>query len=348
MRVGQQLQYIDHSGNVIVSSPVSGSASMKQNDGVILVKNGSKASFYNAQGQQFDVSGYDYIDSERASGMYIVSRGGKRGAIDPAGQVKIPLEYASLGRFCKDYSIARNADGRYGLYYKTQLALEMKYDKIDDLGFFLTGDCSAFDKAENNAVIYVGVNGSDGDERVVLYKGKKLFSTADEVNIVRFGNGYAVVMTAPYGAFSSNAKCALIGPKGEVLCKPSYAEIRPLKTAKGTYFAYKTAGGLWGVLNSAGKEEIPAFADEIISYDGSVAVANKNGDKLCFNRSGIPLLPKGYEVDGQVIKNKATGKYGVMSAKGTIRVYPEFDKVIKVTKGYAIVSKDGKYGIVNY
>ena len=111
--------------------------------------------------------------------------------------------------------------------------------------------------------------------------------------------------------------------------------------------AYKS-DDKWGVLNSKGMVEVAAFADNIVSYDGATVVADYHGDRLCFDRNGIAALPKGYEVDGKVLKNKTTGKFGVIDSRGNIKIYPVYDKVLYVAPTYAVVLQNGQYGILNY
>ena len=94
--------------------------------------------------------------------------------------------------------------------------------------------------------------------------------------------------------------------------------------------------------------EVAAFADNIVSYDGATVVADYHGDRLCFDRNGIAALPKGYEVDGKILKNKATGKFGVIDSRGNIKIYPVYDKVLYVAPTYAVVLQNGQYGILNY
>lgn len=311
------------------------------------MKQGNNVTLVNKQGNKFDVAGIDDIDKHVASNYIVVTKKGLKGTIDRAGQTVVPAQYSEMTRYCNDYSIVTK-DGKMGLFYKNNLVIEPKYDRLQDPAYVFTNDCNAFADGKVNSTIFVSVANGTENTKIVMKDGKKLFTTEDEVKLHKTKNGYCVVKTAAYGAFNTNAKCALIGPKGEVLVKPSYANIRELKSDKGIYFAYRNGEGKWGILNSRGTIEVPAFATKIISFDGFIALAEVDGDTQLFDKRGLPLLPKGYDVDGQIVKDKATGLYGVIDKKGNIKVFPYYQKVVKVTDKYAVVSKDGKFGIVNY
>lgn len=339
-----QWKYIDRAGNTVYAMAPNATAEVV--DGLLFVKNGGKTTIVNKAGNTFDVALQDF-DKHVSSNFIVFTQNGLKGAMDPAGRVVIPAQYSQMTRFCNDYSIVTK-NGKMGLYYKNNLVIEPKYDRLQDPAYVFTNDCDAFADGKTNNTIFISVTNGMDNEKIVIKEGKVLFKTTDEVKLVKTDGGYAVVKTAAYGSFNTSAKCALIGPKGEVLVKPLYADIKSLPSEKNTYFAYKMANEKWGILNSRGTSEITAFADKIISFDGSLVLAEHNGDTQLFNKFGLPLLPKGYDVNGQVIKNKATGKFGVIDKRGNIKLYPYYDCVVKVTDKYAVVSKDGKVGIVNY
>lgn len=348
VKEGAQWKYIDRTGNTIYNLP-NGNVKGEIIDGLLFIKNGNKTAIVNKQGNVFDVELEDF-DKHVSSGLIVFTKNGLKGAVDPAGRVVIPAQYSQMTRFCNDYSIVTK-NGKMGLYYKNNLVVEPKYERLQDPDYVFSNDCNAFADGKINNTIYVSVsNGTDG-EKLIIKDGKVLFTTQDEVKLRKPVDGYAVVKTAAYGSFNTNAKCALVGPKGELLVKPLYADIKYLRNGsdgKNVYFAYKTADDRWGILNSRGTAEVPAFANKIISFDGSLILAEVDGDTQLFDKHGLPLLPKGYDVDGQTVKDKNTGMYGVVDKKGNIKVYPSYDRVIKVTDKYAVVSKGGLVGIVNY
>ena len=167
-----------------------------------------------------------------------------------------------------------------------------------------------------------------------------MFSTPDEVQLDKPLPNYTIVKTAAYGVFS-DAKCALVGSKEKII-KPTYTDIQYLPTKTGTYFAYKS-DDKWGVLNSKGMVEVAAFADNIVSYDGATVVADYHGDRLCLTVMELPLCRKAIKVDDKVLKNKATGKFGVIDSRGNIKIYPVYDKVLYVAPTYAVVLQNGQW-----
>lgn len=346
VKEGSQWKYIDRAGNTIYNIN-SNNVTSEVVDGLLVIKNGNHITLVNKQGNKFEVDGINDIDKRVSSNYIVVTKNGLKGTIDRAGQTVIPAQYSEMTRYCNDYSIVTK-DGKMGLYYKNNLVIEPKYDRLQDPSYVFTNDCNAFADGKVNNTIFISVSNGTETSKIVMKEGKTLFTTEDEVKLKKTKNGYCVVKTAAYGAFNNNAKCALIGPKGEVLVKPSYSNIGELKSDKATYFTYRTGDGKWGILNSRGTIEVPAFANKILSFDGFIVLAEVDGDTQMFDKRGLPLLPKGYDVDGQIVKDKSTGLYGVIDKKGNIKVYPYYQKVIRVTDKYAVVSKDGKVGIVNY
>ena len=347
VKSGNEWQYIDRNGKVLCSAAENSGTTMKMVGKVVLVSNGKNVQIVNAKGDQFDASAYDEIDERVYSDFFIVTKGGKKGAINMAAQEVVPTIYDEMNPYCKNYSVVKQ-NGKFGLYYKGKLALDPVYDRLIDASHSFESDCSV-EAGANPEVLYVTVmNGSD-NTKIILKDGKKIFSTPDEVRIVKLDMNYTVVQTAEYGMFTTNSKCALVGPAGEVICKPSFADIKMIgQRGKDIYFSFKDNEGKWGVINSKGTVVVHSFADRIDDYDGSSLIAVKYGDRLVYDQYGLDKLPAGYEVDGQILKNKRTNKYGVIDQYGNIKLFPDYDEVVKVTKSYAVVLKDGKYGIVNY
>ena len=340
-----QYEYIDRSGRVLASA--SSSAAMTNINGIILQRNNAGTSFINAKGESFKVDNYSSFETDCTSNYLLVSKNGKWGAVDRSGQLVVPCSFDEMSSFCNGYSIIKQK-GKYGLFYNNKMVIEAKYDNLLDPTRILGSDCSALSAPNVSHVIYVSVANGVDKQNIVLFDGKTLFSSPYEMRVDKLVNGYAVVKTAEYGVFS-NAKCALIGPKGDVLIKPVYSDIKFLSAdAKNTYFMFKTSAGKCGVLNARGQVVVNAFADDVVSFDGTTVVAFVKGDRLCYDVNGLPILPKGFDVDGRVLKNKTTDKYGVVDAAGNIKIYPVYDAVIKVTPSYAVLSKDGKYGVLKY
>ncbi|MCQ2193163.1 MAG: WG repeat-containing protein [Paludibacteraceae bacterium] len=340
-----QWKYIDRVGNTLYT--IKGNETTEVVDGVLVVRDGKNIKLVSKQGTAFDVVGIDDFDKHISSNYIVAKKDGLKGAVDRAGREVVPFSFTEMTRFCNDYSIVTR-EGKMGLFYKNNMVVDTKYERLQDPAYVFTNDCNAFADGKVNNTIFISVANGTESEKWVIKEGKVLFKTVDEVKLVKPVDGYAVVKTAAYGSFNTNAKCALIGPKGEVLVKPSYSDIDYLKADKNLYFTYKTADGKWGILNSRGSIEVPAFANKIYSYDGTTVFAEVDGDNQMFDKFGLPMLPKGFDVDGLIVKDKSTGKSGVVDKKGNIKVYPYYDKVVKVTDKYAIVSKNGLFGIVNY
>lgn len=338
--------YINRQGKVVYSM-VAG-ASVKRAGDLLVVKENGAFKLVDFNGTVVALGEFDDVDDEMFEGMIRVRKGALWGAIDRNGSVIVPVEYEEMSRFCNNYSVVKK-EGKYGLLYKTSLVLPAKYDRLLDPGHFFDDDCYAFKNGVTSNVVYVTVFSGTANEKIVMKDGKTIFKTADEIRLKKLKNGYTVIEVAELGIFTK-AKVGLIGLKGELLVTPFYSQIKPMKqTGKDVYFAYSSANGKQGMIDSKGKELTPAFANSIVSFDGKLAKGEVNGDNTCFSKEGILLLPKGYDIVSEnIVKNKANGKYGVINDKGDLIVYPSYGKVVAATDKFAVVEFEGKYGVISY
>lgn len=338
--------YINRQGTVIYTMAAGGSVQRAGN--LLIVKENGAFKFVDANGTVVNLGDFDAVDDEMFEGMVRVRKGALWGAVDRNGSVVVPVEYDEMTRFCNNYSVVKK-NGKYGLLYKTSLVLPAKYDRLLDPGHFFDDDCYAFKNGKTSNVVYVTVFSGTVNEKIVMKDGKTLFKTVDEIRLKKLKNGYTVIEVAELGIFTK-AKVGLIGLKGELLVSPYYSQIKPIKqVGKDVYFAYSSANGKQGMIDSKGKELTPAFANSIVSFDGVIAKGEVNGDNTCFSKEGIVLLPKGYEiVSGNIVKNKANGKFGVINDKGELIVYPSYGKISAATDKFAVVEYDGKFGVISY
>lgn len=343
---GDRWLYINADGNEICNIPANGKAKMTYSANIIVVKEAGNFRLVTPTGANIQLSGFDDIDDEASCGLLRVKKGGKWGAIDYTGREVVPASYDEMSKFCNCYSIVKKG-GKQGLLYKSSVVLEPVYDKLVDGGHFFDINCNSYLEGTQSNVFYIqAFQGADNDKFVVL-DGKILIKTKDEVRLDKPTNMYTIVKLAEMGIYS-NAKVGLIDPKGKVLVQPIYRNIT-LMPGGDKYFIYTSlTSKKQGMLDEKGAEMTPAIADKVLSFDGNLLYVKNDGDNTCYTKKGSPVLPKGYDVDGRILKNKATGKYGVMDDFGNIRLYPTFSKVVGATSNTAVVVSDGKYGVVKY
>lgn len=346
VKKGDKWLYINTNGDEICSVPADGRAKMTYSANIIVMKNGSDFRLVTPTGAQVPLTGFQDVDDAASCGFLRVKKGGKWGAIDYSGREVVPAVYDEMTKFCNCYSIVKKG-GKFGLLYKSSVVLEPVYDKLNDGGHFFDSNCNSYLEGRESNVFYIqAIQGPDNDKFVIL-DGKVLIKTKDEVRLEKPSNLYTIVKLAEMGIYS-NAKVGLIDPKGKILVQPSYRNIK-LMPGGDKYFVYTSiSSNRQGMLDEKGAEVTPAIADKIISFDGNLLYLKNEGDVTCYTKLGAPLLPKGYDVNGRILKDKKSGKFGVMDEFGNIRLYPNYAKVVGATQSTAVVLSDGKYGVVKY
>lgn len=347
VRKGDQWMYINAEGKEICSISAKSNAKMTYTSGIIVLKEGKNFSLVSPTGARIPLAGYDDVDDEASCGFLRVKKGGKWGAIDYTGREAVAAVYDEMTKYCNGYSTVKKG-GKFGLLYKSSVVLEPTYDKLVDGGHFFDINCNNYLEAKESNVYYIqAFSGADND-KFILFDGKVLIKTKDEVRFDKPANKYTIVKLAEMGIYS-NTKVGLIDPKGKILVQPSYRNIALMPGGDKYYIYTSLTSNKQGVLDEKGVEVTPAIADKILSYDGVLLYLKNDGDITCYSKNGVPMLPKGFDVKGRILKNKATGKYGVMDDFGNIRLYTTFSKVAAATSNTAVVvAADGKYGVVKY
>lgn len=343
VRKGSDWIYINKAGQEIYTLPSS--AKSKYAGQVIVVKNGSSITFVETTGQTKQLS-YDDCDDAPSCGYVRVKKNDKWGAVDAHGYEAVAPAYDDMTKYCNGYSIVKK-NGKFGLLYKTTVVIEPMYDKISDEGHFFDADCEMYLSNKTSNVFYVLAYQGSESKTFVLMDGKSIYETKVEVRLDKPSNKYTILKCSKSGIFS-NARCGLINPDGKVIVKPTYLNLTQLPENPEYYIYTSRTNKKQGILNSKGKEVTQPIADKIISFDGKVIYAENNGDKTYFDAKGSALLPAGFDVEDNVLKNKKDGKYGVVDDKGNIKVYTTYNKVVGATSNTAVVNSDGKYGILKF
>lgn len=346
VKKGDKWMYINANGDEVCSIPDNGNAKMTYSANIIVVKEGSNFRLVTPTGAQISLEGYQDVDDAASCGFLRVKKNGKWGAIDYSGREVVPATYDEMTKFCNCYSIVRKG-GKYGMLYKSSVVLDPVYDRLLDGGHFFDSNCNSYSEGKESNVFYIQASQGADNENFIVFDGKILIKTKDDVKLDKPSNLYTIVKLAEMGIYS-NAKVGLIDPKGKILVKPIYSNIK-LMPGGDKYFIYTSLSSKkQGMLDDKGAEATPAIADRISSFDGNLLYLKNGDDKTCYTKSGIPVLPKGYDVDGRILKDKSSGKFGVMDDFGNIRLYPNYSKVVGATQSTAVVVSDGKYGVVKY
>lgn len=335
--------YINKAGEEIVSVPESQNSKLTRAGGIIYYANGTSYDMYDKTGKIGTISGFSSIDKEVSNGMLIVKNGGQVCALQGGKECVTPT-YDNMTKYCNGYSVVTNGDKK-GLLYYGKVVLETKYEKILDPNHAIDGNCEELVSGKVSDVILLNVFENGGSERVIVKAGKIITTTKDEVRLKKFANKFTAFETAEMGIFNA-AKTGLINPEGKIVVEPYYRQITALTD---DYFICKDANGRCGVLDKAGAEVVTPFAQSITAFDGKVVEAEYNGDKMCFNKNGVPFLPKNSELaeDG-IFKNKKNKKFGLVDKAGHIKLYTNYGKISGVKDKSAVVLLNDKYGVVKY
>ena len=76
-------------------------------DGLILVRDGSGVRFVNAPKAMCSILVVMTHRWTCTSNYLIVTKAGKKGAVDRSGQQVVPVKYDEMSRYCNDYSIVK-------------------------------------------------------------------------------------------------------------------------------------------------------------------------------------------------------------------------------------------------
>lgn len=335
--------YINKAGEEIVSVPESQNSKLTRAGGIIYYANGTSYDMYDKTGKIGTISGFSSIDKEVSNGMLIVKNGGQVCALQGGKECVTPT-YDNMTKYCNGYSVVTNGDKK-GLLYYGKVVLETKYEKILDPNHAIDGNCEELVSGKVSDVILLNVFENGGSERVIVKAGKIITTTKDEVRLKKFANKFTAFETAEMGIFNA-AKTGLINPEGKIVVEPYYRQITALTD---DYFICKDANGRCGVLDKAGAEVVTPFAQSITAFDGKVVEAEYNGDKMCFNKNGVPFLPKNSElVEDGIFKNKKNKKFGLVDKTGHIKLYTNYGKISGVKDKSAVVLLNDKYGVVKY
>lgn len=151
-----------------------------------------------------------------------------------------------------------------------------------------------------------------------------------------------------YRAIKRNGRYGFIDSRGRLRIANRYEAVKPFK---GGFAAVKILGK-WGFIDIHDNLSAQPVYDEVESYvDGFALVRQKDLFGL-IDRAGKVVLPVRYQYI-RILPNRNLhltigGQQGLADATGRILIQPRFDTLIDTGNGYAIVSKQGKSGLVNY
>lgn len=117
-------------------------------------------------------------------------------------------------------------------------------------------------------------------------------------------------------------------------------------------------GVKFGFIDRHGEIVIPIQYDHLANFSGGIAMANKDGKWGAIDKQGNIITP--FEIETTFLSNnllfpdpfplpiKRNNQWGFMSIDKRMIIPCEFDKIHYFTEGYAMVMKNGEWGVINY
>lgn len=303
-----------------------------------------------------------YLENTDNQYFTLIKRQTKYGYLDTTAQVQIPFQFKKAFPFKNDRAIVQYWNNRFGLIDKTGKSIEdSSFQQVRD---FSEGRAAVkpnrywgFIDENGNEIIHdtFALVGDFHEGRAwVKIIGKKGFAYIDaEGNVVidksfkevsDFQQGVAVV-----SSFEKEGR-GLIDLQGNWIVEPKYYQIQTFDEQGFAKFRKSNESIEIGLIDTKGKEVLPAKYERISSWTDAYAIIQKNGQEAFVDTTGKQI--GGFYEDlkyfhlgmAAVKKNK---HWGYIDTTGKEIVKPLYDNISGFYKGYARASENGKYFYIN-
>ncbi|HEY9044677.1 MAG TPA: WG repeat-containing protein [Ohtaekwangia sp.] len=148
-------------------------------------------------------------------------------------------------------------------------------------------------------------------------------------------------------AIRKNGKYGFIDSQGRLRIANRYEGVQKFSES----LAPAMIRGHWGYINHQDQIAIQPAYDEVTAFQNGVAFVRQKQSWGTIDKSGKVLLPIRYQrVTLLPTKNfliQTNDLEGLADATGKILILPRFHKLEDAGNGFAIVERDGKYGVIN-
>jgi Flp pilus assembly protein TadD len=252
----------------------------------------------------------------QANGQFIVESDKKYGVLNSFGKVIIPITYDCIGRLGKNYTLTLG--NKMALYDdKGNRVINFAYDNISNLdisdsSLILVSQSSDSSASTNYGIadrtgkfildcIYNSITQVDTENFILSSNGNyflmnplRKWKSKKYNSIISIGNGRFIVQT--------NDKYGVINNNDITLINPTYKNLRLLDS---NYFAFTSINGREGLINSIGKEILPAVYLEITKVSEKLLNVDSRKD---YSETGKCKI---YRVDlGKFISDKQYNQLG--------------------------------------
>jgi outer membrane protein assembly factor BamD (BamD/ComL family) len=319
------------------------------------LKENRKYALFNINSKTFgNQDEYDNIYLQ-ANGQFIVESEKKYGVLNNFGKVIIPVTYECIGRMGKNYALTLGS--KMALYDdKGSRILNFEYENISnvdvsDSSLILvsrTGDSSSSTKygmVDRTGkfildCIYNSIVQVDADNFIVqtnvnyfIINPKRKWQSKKYSSISFIGNGRFIVQT--------NGKYGVVNNNDLILINPTYKNLRSLDS---NYLVFTSNAGRDGLMNSSGKEILPAsffeikkISEKLLAVDSRKDYNENEKSRLYRIDQGKFVSEKQYsqigtEREGMISFNN-NDKIGYLNAEGQEVIAPLFNNLTELGYG---------------
>lgn len=328
-------------------------------EGLATVTKDQKSGFINREGMLEIPLIYDQCSSFKED-VSIVKMRDLYGLINKGGKELLPVEFDNIYEWLDEENYIIEKDSLYGVYnIYFGIIIEPIYAEIipgEIMTVHTTDSKMGLIDNKGNIIldpIYKEIKNVNRENNRVVLKKNRLFYIADLM-----GNPISDEIYRDISSFDNEAiiydgnKYGIMDIQGKVIIEPKYTGI---EWVNGGLAAVYDDKGKVEIVDYLGKEVVEYKYDNIEPFTNSAACVRLKGKYGAINNKGEIIIPieheEGIGMFGdcismcKVIDGKK--KWAMYDFKGKCLTEFKYDKMINLNKGFAIVSNDKLYGVID-
>ena len=311
-----KIGFIDKTGQIVI--PLIYEEAEPFHNGLSVVGLGNNYGIINRNNEIIVPLNYEFI-GEFNDSLALISVNDKAGFVDLDGKIIIDIKYETASDYKNGLSIVE-IDGRQGLINKKgKIVLPIEFSKIH---------------LENQS-IRIQRNIKYG---LLTYKGDTILPFEYDY-ISKFSSGLALIQIGN--------KYGYCNQKGQIIIKPSYYFTNEALIwadfIKG--YAKFSRKDKFGIIDSTGKEVVPAIFENLKDYSPSQLFPVKKNGAWGFSNALLQLkIPYNYLIaepffnSRTIVKNDTA--FGIIDLDGNWILKPKYDKIIRINNYYIVSEQE--------
>jgi hypothetical protein len=287
-----------------------------------------------------------------------VKNRGYWGAIDLKGKEIIACTHDSVGQVL-DNLIVVKFKGKYGVVdFKEDWVVTPQAGKIQLINserYLVQNQKTKFLKSFKSEIIYFSDNPLEMRNGFLiesLQSGSYLKINMKGLIADRFDRGESIqeVYEEKEGlrAIKKDNRYGFVDSRGRLRIANRYESVKSFSEN----FAAVKIRGKWGFINREDQIAIQPVYENVEPFSNGFSVVRQKDLFGLVDTSGKLLLPVRYEtievLPDKKIKVKQNGLWGLSENSGKILLHPKFETLTPLNNGYAIISRDNKFGVVTH